>query len=79
MVTIMAYLPLLEQLRLQVLDKWWYDIGVSRVQWCFVLPPKVVYLYNDGFTAIDVTGESRQLDCKGEPYYYEPNNKWFSC
>lgn len=37
MAMIMGYLPLTEQLRLQSLDKWWYNIGVSRVQWCFVL------------------------------------------
>ena len=32
MIMVMGYLPQLEQTKLQGLDKWWYDIGVSRVQ-----------------------------------------------
>ena len=38
MATVMGYLPLIEQLELQGLDKWWYVIGVSRVLWLFDLP-----------------------------------------
>ena len=32
MFMIIGYLPLIEQLRLQGLDTWWYTIGVARVQ-----------------------------------------------
>ena len=32
MTMIMGYLPRLEQLKMQGLDKWWYVIGVGRVQ-----------------------------------------------
>lgn len=32
MSTVMGYLPQIEQLNMQSLDKWWYDTGVGRVQ-----------------------------------------------
>ena len=32
MTLIMGYLPRIEQLRLQRLDRWWYVTGVGRVQ-----------------------------------------------
>ena len=32
MTIILGYLPRIEQLQLQGLDKWWYSTGVGRVQ-----------------------------------------------
>ena len=32
MIMVMGYLPWLEQLTMQGLDKWWYATGVGRVQ-----------------------------------------------
>ena len=56
MITIMGYLPRIEQLRLQGLDTWWYTNGVGRVQVFFkcpkmfyfvdLLPPKTIIAVN---------------------------------
>ena len=45
MTTIMGYLPRFEQLKLQSLDKWWYNIGAGRVQMSFAWHK--MFFFND--------------------------------
>ena len=43
MTMVMGYLPRLQQLQMQGLDKWWYVTGVGRVQVSLENQQKMVY------------------------------------
>ena len=65
----MGYLPRLEQLKMQGLDKWWYVTGVGRVQVSLDLQKMFYFTYEAGrscIMAISETGECRQFDFRGE-------------
>ena len=49
MTMVMGYLPRIEQLRLHGLSKWWYNIGVGRVQKRIrvVLLPRLFYFVDE--------------------------------
>ena len=67
MAMIMGVLPRIEQLRLQGLDKWWYTIGVSRVQ-VSLEAEKMFYFYITGATqiiAVRETGECKRFSSEG--------------
>ena len=68
---IMGFLPRIEQLRLQGLDTWWYDKGVKRVQWYFMLPE--LYFDNGEGQIIAVstgrTERCEQYDLRGRSYF----------
>lgn len=57
MAFIMGYLPPIEQLRLQRLDKWWYIIGVSRVQWNFKISKMFFFADHKNIMAYGETDE----------------------
>ena len=73
MTMIMGYLPQIEQVWLQGLDTWWYDKGVKRVQWSFVLPEPELYLDNGEGQIIAVstgrTERCEQYDLRGRSYF----------
>ena len=56
MTMVMGYLPWLEQLKMQGLDKWWYVTGVGRVQVRLELQ-KMVYFTHPYIMAVRKTGE----------------------
>ena len=80
MATILGYLPRIEQLRLQGLDMWWYTIGFSRVQWCFVLP-KIFYFADKSaqIMAVNANGELERFNFKGRLLDFSDSDGWQSC
>ena len=66
---VMGYLPRLEQLKMQGLDKWWYVTGVGRVQVRLDLQKMVYFAHPDGgsfIMAVSKTGECQRFSFKGE-------------
>ena len=45
MTMVMEYLPWLEQLKMQGLDKWWYVTGVGRVQMSLEKPKMLYFIH----------------------------------
>lgn len=37
MITVLSYFESLEKLKLQLLSKWWYQVGIGRIQTKFML------------------------------------------
>ena len=63
MTSIMGYLSRYEQLKLQGLDKWWYEIGAGRVQVRFETT-NLYFLTSSNepkILAITATGECQRL------------------
>lgn len=80
MTMIMAYLPQIEQLKLQSLDTWWYCTGVGRVQVQLCLRPRMFYFTNERtyIQAVSERGECQQFkneNCGTEFTNYD----WVSC
>ena len=79
MTMVMRCLPLLEQLKMQGLDKWQYVTGVSRVQVRLEMQ-KMCYFNYPGelfIVAVSKTDEQQQFEFKGESEF--TNYSWFSC
>lgn len=81
MSTVMGCLPKLEQLKLQVLDKWWYATGVGRVQQGFELL-KMFFFADNKAQIIAVneteTGQFMRFKFTGEEPNFT-NSGWISC
>ena len=80
MAMIMGYLPRNEQLKLQVLDTWWYAVGVSRVQWRYKLL-KVAYFTDDhkDIVAVNELGMCKRFAYEGYNTANFSNEGWVSC
>ena len=77
---VMEYLPWLEQLKMQGLDKWWYVIGVARVQVSLDLPKMVYFTHPAGepyTVAVSEKGECKRFDFEGESGF--TNLDWAGC
>ena len=63
MTMIMGYLPRLEQHRMHGLSKWWYYIGVGRVQVSLPLPKLFFFPAekDQAIIAVNEKGEYRRL------------------
>ena len=80
MMIVMQYLPRIEQLSLQGLDKWQYTIGVSRVQ-VRLETGKMFYFYISGksqIMAVCKSGECERFEFRGEKSDLG-RYTWFSC